>query len=72
LSRFQIEAEKILNLLKINITLSEIDNLISTDEESIHILSHLFSNAIKFTNYGVIEIGCLKEQRYHFYVEDLE
>jgi signal transduction histidine kinase len=28
----------------------------------------LLSNAIKFTNYGVIEIGC--KQRYHFYVED--
>jgi signal transduction histidine kinase len=42
--------------LKINITLSEIDNLIRTDED---ILSHLLSNAIKFTNMDN-EIGCFK------------
>jgi signal transduction histidine kinase len=35
------------------------------------ILSHLLSNAIKFTNYGVIEIGCFKSNNaITFYVED--
>jgi signal transduction histidine kinase len=33
------------------------------------ILSHLLSNAIKFTNYGVIEIGC-KATTLSLYVED--
>jgi signal transduction histidine kinase len=48
---FKIEAEQKNIKLKINITLSEIDNLIRTDEEKISaILSHLLSNAIKFTN----------------------
>jgi signal transduction histidine kinase len=56
---FKTEAEQKNIKLKINNTLSEIDNLIRTDEEKISaILSHLLSNAIKFTNYGVIEIGC--------------
>jgi signal transduction histidine kinase len=46
--------------LKINITLSEIDNLIRTDEEKVSYIITFASNAIKFTNYGVIEIGCFK------------
>jgi signal transduction histidine kinase len=49
---FKTEAEQKIKL-KINNTLSEIDNLIRTDEEKVSaILSHLLSNAIKFTNYG--------------------
>jgi signal transduction histidine kinase len=30
----------------------------------------LLSNAIKFTNYGVIEIGCFSNNAITFYVED--
>jgi PAS domain S-box-containing protein len=69
---FKIEAEQKNIKLKINNTLSEMDNLIRTDEEKVTaILSHLISNAIKFTNHGVIEIGCLKSNNaITFYVQD--
>jgi hypothetical protein len=46
--------------LKYN-TLSEIDNLIRTDEEKVYaILSHLCFQTIKIHNDGLIEIGCFK------------
>ena len=58
--------------LKINNTLNQEDNLIHTDEEKVYaILSHLLTNAIKFTNHGLIEIGCFKNNNsITFYVQD--
>jgi len=58
--------------IKINNTLSEVDNLIRTDEEKVYsVLSHLVKNAIKFTDSGSIEIGCFKKNNaITFYVKD--
>jgi PAS domain S-box-containing protein len=69
---FKIEAKEKNIELKINNTLSAADNLISTDEEKVYaILSHLLSNALKFTDDGFIEIGCFRNNNsITFYVED--
>jgi PAS domain S-box-containing protein len=58
--------------LKINNTIAEDDNLIRTDQEKIQtVLSHLLTNAIKFTASGSIEIGCFKNNNaITFYVKD--
>lgn len=69
---FKIEALQKNIELKINNTINEEDNLIHTDEEKVYaILSHLLTNAIKFTNHGLIEIGCFKNNNsITFYVQD--
>ena len=48
------------------------DNLINTDQEKIYaILTNLVKNALKFTNEGSIEIGCVrKEENLEFFVKD--
>lgn len=58
--------------LKINNTIIENENLIRTDQEKVQIvLSHLLSNALKFTASGSIEIGCFKNlNTITFYVKD--
>jgi PAS domain S-box-containing protein len=69
---FKLEAiEKNIELIVSN-TLSDADSFISTDEEKLYaVLSHLLKNAIKFTDYGSIEIGCFKNNnRITFYVKD--
>ena len=69
---FKVEAKEKNIELKINNTLSAADNLISTDEEKVYaILSHLLSNALKFTDDGLIEIGCFRNNNsITFYVKD--
>ncbi|PKH67915.1 hybrid sensor histidine kinase/response regulator [Flavobacterium sp. ALD4] len=69
---FKVEAKGKNIELKINNTLSAADNLISTDEEKVYaILSHLLSNALKFTDDGFIEVGCFRNNNsITFYVKD--
>ncbi|WP_157485525.1 PAS domain-containing sensor histidine kinase [Flavobacterium sp. ACAM 123] len=69
---FEKEAKEKNIELKINNTLIADDNLIHTDEEKVSaILSHLLSNALKFTADGFIEIGCFRNNNsITFYVED--
>jgi signal transduction histidine kinase/CheY-like chemotaxis protein len=69
---FRLEAKEKNIELKIVNSLSETDCLIRTDEDKVHsILSHLLKNAIKFTDYGSIEIGCFKNNNnITFYVKD--
>jgi PAS domain S-box-containing protein len=69
---FRLEAKEKNIELKIANSLSETDCLIRTDEDKVHsILSHLLKNAIKFTDYGSIEIGCFKNNNnIIFYVKD--
>jgi PAS domain S-box-containing protein len=69
---FKMEAkEKNIELTIVN-TVSEMDYLIRTDEDKVYaILSHFLKNAIKFTDYGSIEIGCFKNNNsITFYVKD--
>jgi PAS domain S-box-containing protein len=69
---FKLEAiEKNIELIVSN-TLSDADSFIRTDEEKLYaVLSHLLKNAIKFTDYGSIEIGCFKNNNtITFYVKD--
>ncbi|MFT5713775.1 MAG: PAS domain S-box-containing protein [Flavobacterium sp.] len=69
---FKLEATEKNIELKINNTLSGEDCLIRTDEEKVYaVLSHLLKNALKFTDYGSIEIGCFKNNKtITFYVKD--
>jgi PAS domain S-box-containing protein len=69
---FKLEAKQKNIDLKINNTLSELDDLVRTDEEKVYsVLSHLIKNAIKFTESGSIEIGCFKNSNaITFYVKD--
>jgi PAS domain S-box-containing protein len=69
---FKLEVEgKNIELKLIN-TLNDEDCIIITDEEKVcAILSQLLKNAIKFTDYGSIEIGCIKNKdTITFYVKD--
>jgi len=69
---FKEEAEQKNIALQIHNALSEADNLIRTDKEKVYaILSHLLTNALKFTDHGLIEIGCFKKNNsITFYVKD--
>ncbi|MEZ7498554.1 response regulator [Flavobacterium sp. Arc3] len=69
---FKAKAKQKNILLTINNTLGTADNLIHTDEEKVYtVLSHLLSNALKFTDHGIIEVGCFKENNsVVFYVKD--
>lgn len=69
---FKLEAKQKNIDVKINNTLSELDDLVRTDEEKVYsVLSHLIKNAIKFTESGSIEIGCFKNSNaITFYVKD--
>lgn len=69
---FKLEAKQKNIDVKINNTLSELDDLVRTDEEKVYsVLSHLIKNAIKFTESGSIEIGCFKNSNaLTFYVKD--
>ncbi|HEY4618056.1 MAG TPA: response regulator [Flavobacterium sp.] len=69
---FNLEATQKNIELKINNTLNEEDGLIRTDEGKLYaILSQLLKNAVKFTDYGSIEIGCFKDNNaLTFYVKD--
>jgi PAS domain S-box-containing protein len=69
---FKLKANEKNTELKINNTLSEEDSLIRTDKEKVYaVLSHLLKNAVKFTDYGLIEIGCFKNNNFiTFYVKD--
>ncbi len=52
--------------------LSSKDTFIKTDREKLYaILTNLIKNAIKFTNEGTIEFGCVKKGKYlEFFVKD--
>ena len=69
---YKMEAEQKNIELRINNTLDEEDCVIRTDEEKLHaVLSQLLKNAIKFTDFGSIEIGCFKNNNsITFYVKD--
>ncbi|MBE0662351.1 MAG: PAS domain S-box protein [Bacteroidales bacterium] len=58
--------------LKFNLPFREDDAMIYTDKTKIgQILNNLFTNALKFTREGEIELGCqLKDNMLEFYVRD--
>jgi signal transduction histidine kinase len=69
---FKAETEKKGILLSFNNLLLEKDFIIKTDKEKLYaILTNLVKNAIKFTNEGSIEFGCVKKEKFlEFYVKD--
>ncbi|MCI4442125.1 MAG: PAS domain S-box protein, partial [Lentimicrobium sp.] len=69
---FKPEAKQKGIQLIISKQLSPIDTLIKTDREKIYaILTNLVKNALKFTNEGSIDLGCVKkEKNLEFYVKD--
>ncbi len=71
-SFFNLEANKKGLRLIIDNKLTEDESLIITDKNKLSsILTNLIKNAIKFTENGVIEIGCIKnDDLLRFYVKD--
>jgi signal transduction histidine kinase len=69
---FKAETEKKGILLSFNNSLLEKDFIVKTDKEKLYaILTNVIKNAIKFTNEGSIELGCLKKGKFiEFYVKD--
>lgn len=69
---FKAETEKKGILLSFNNLLLEKDFIIKTDKEKLYaILTNLVKNAIKFTNEGSIEFGCVKKEKFiEFYIKD--
>ncbi|MFA5300350.1 MAG: ATP-binding protein [Lutibacter sp.] len=69
---FKAETNKKGILLSYNNSLLEKDFVIKTDGEKLNaILINLVKNAIKFTNEGSIEFGCIKKGKFlKFYVKD--
>ena len=71
-THFDPEAKQKNIELRVNNTLIDDDDLIYTDEEKVYaVLSYLLANALKFTNFGLIEIGSFKKDNLiTFYVKD--
>ncbi len=69
---FQQEATKKAIKLRLNSKLASSDEMLLTDKEKVFaILTNLVKNAIKFTETGMIEIGCQKKGKYiEFFVKD--
>lgn len=71
-SKFTAEASRKNIDLRININLESNELKILTDKVKLnHVISELLNNAIKFTQSGYVELGCLQIDRFlKFYVED--
>ena len=69
---FKAETMKKGIFLSFNNSLLEKDFIIRTDKEKLYaILTNLVKNAVKFTNEGSIEFGCVKKGEFlEFYVKD--
>ena len=69
---FRLEVEKKKMLLKINNLVGHEEAIVNTDSEKLYaVLINLVKNAIKYSEVGTIEVGCIKNQsHFEFYVKD--
>ncbi|MDA3891913.1 MAG: PAS domain S-box protein [Salinivirgaceae bacterium] len=69
---FELKAQNNNNAVKLNINIPESKNRVVTDATKLQqVISNMITNAIKFTNNGIVEYGCsFQNGALQFYVKD--